>query len=91
MFYVYILKSSRDKKCYIGSTRDLKNRLRLHQEGKIYSTKSRRPLVLVYYEAYRVEQDARLREKNLKNYGQGVTNLYKRLSKSLDMRKVQGE
>ena len=47
--------------------------------------------MLVYYEAYRVEQDARLREKNLKNYGQGVTNLYKRLSKSLDMRKVQGE
>ena len=91
MFYVYILKSSKDNKCYIGSTRDLKNRLRLHQEGKIYSTKSRRPLVLVYYEAYRVEQDARLREKNLKNYGQGVTNLYKRLSKSLDMRKVQGE
>ncbi len=46
--------------------------------------------MLVYYEAYRIEKDARLREKSLKNYGQGVTNLYKRLSNSLDIRKVQG-
>ena len=90
MFYVYILKSKKDKKCYIGSTVNLKNRLKLHQEGKVYSTKSRRPLMLVYYEAYRIEKDARLREKSLKNYGQGVTNLYKRLSNSLDIRKVQG-
>lgn len=82
MFYVYILKSKRDQKCYIGSTNDLKRRFEEHNKGKIFSTKNRRPLVLVYYEAFRSEKDARKREQTLKNYGQGITNLYKRISNS---------
>ncbi len=83
MYYLYILKSKKDSKCYIGSTIDLKNRLRLHSEGKATSTKHRRPLILVYYEAYLSEKDARKREQMLKNYGQGITNIYKRISNSL--------
>ena len=50
MFYVYILKSKRDKKCYIGSTNDLVRRVKEHNNGKIFSTKYRNPLFLVYYE-----------------------------------------
>lgn len=83
MYYVYMLKSKKDGKCYIGSTIDLRNRLKLHNEGKVSSTQYRRPLILVYYEAYLSEKDARKREQMLKNYGQGITNIYKRISNSL--------
>jgi len=83
MFYVYILKSKKDSKNYIGSTNDLRRRLKLHSEGKVFSTKNRRPLTLVYYEAFRSEKDAREREQSLKNYGQGITNIYKRIKNSL--------
>jgi len=83
MFYVYVLKSKKDGKCYIGSANDLKRRLEEHNSGKVVSTKNRRPLMLVYYEAFRSEKDARRREQTLKNYGQGITNLYKRISDSL--------
>ncbi len=85
MSYVYILKSKKDNKCYIGSTNDLKNRIKLHNGVKVFSTKHRLPLVLVYYEAYLSEKDARKREQALKNYGQGITNIYKRLSNSLNI------
>ena len=85
MFYVYILKSRKDQKCYIGSTKDLRKRLKEHDDGKIFSTRHRRPLTLVYYEAFRSEGDARKREQTLKNYGQGITNLYKRISNSLNI------
>lgn len=88
MFYVYILKSQKDNKSYIGSTNDLKSRIKLHNEGRVLSTKLRRPLILVYYEAYLAESDARRREQKLKNYGQGITNIYKRISDSLG-KKVQ--
>jgi putative endonuclease len=90
MFYVYILKSKKDGKCYFGSTIDLKKRLKLHNDGRVFSTKYRRPLILVYYEAYLSEKDARKREQMLKNYGQGITNIYKRISNSLG-KKVQGK
>jgi putative endonuclease len=84
MFYVYVLKSKKDNKCYIGSTKDLKARIKLHNEGKVFSTKLRAPLVLVYYEAFLSEKDARIREQKLKNFGQGITNLYMRISNSLN-------
>lgn len=83
MFYVYILKSKKDDKSYIGSTNDLKSRMILHNSGKILSTRLRRPLTLIYYEAYLAEGDARRREQKLKNFGQGITNIYKRLSDSI--------
>lgn len=83
MFYVYILKSKKDNKAYIGSTNDLRNRIKLHNNGKIFSTRLRRPLTLIYYEAYLAESDARRREQRLKNFGQGITNVYKRITDSL--------
>lgn len=83
MFYVYILKSKKDNKAYIGSTNDLRSRVKLHNNGKVYSTRLRRPLSLIYYEAYLAESDARRREQRLKNFGQGITNIYKRIADSL--------
>ncbi|MEK9178834.1 MAG: GIY-YIG nuclease family protein [Patescibacteria group bacterium] len=84
------MKSKKDNKCYIGSTKDLKKRFKLHNSGRLYSTKRRIPFVLVYYEAYRSEKDARIREQSLKNYGQGITNIYKRISNSLNLEKGAG-
>ena len=79
MLYVYILKSKKDKKCYIGSTKDLKQRVKLHNKGKVFSTKYRTPLTLVYYEAYHNNTVARKRELGLKNNSQQKEILINRL------------
>ena len=52
MYYVYVLKSEKDGKLYIGRTTDLRRRYSEHTQGHVFSTKGRRPLLLVYYEAY---------------------------------------
>ena len=70
MFYVYVLRSEKDQGFYIGFTHDLERRLSEHQNGESASTKWRRPLQLVYYEASRDRKDALHREKYLKStYG----------------------
>lgn len=83
MFYVYILKSRKDENLYVGSTNDLKKRITEHNTGKVFSTRPRRPLDLVYYEAYKNEQDARVREKQLKYRGRARAQLIKRITQSL--------
>lgn len=70
MFYTYVLKSLKDGELYVGWTKDLKERLKKHQNGLVPSTKDRRPLQLVYYEACLVETNAIKRENALKTgYG----------------------
>jgi len=67
MFYfTYVLYSLRDGKHYIGYTNNLKNRLAEHYSGKSFSTAPRRPLRLIYFEACLDQEDARQREKYLK-------------------------
>lgn len=66
MFYVYILFSEKDKQLYTGFTPNLKSRYNAHTNGYVKATKFRRPLKLIYYEAYDKELDARRREKYLK-------------------------
>ena len=66
MHYVYVLQSEKDKKFYIGLTNNLKRRLEEHHQGKVSSTKGRRPLKLIFYEAYLNEKDAVRREDYLK-------------------------
>ena len=84
MFYTYVLKSKKDQQLYIGSTNDLKRRFKEHNNGEVFSTKPRRPLELVYYEAYKAEGDARNREKNLKLRSRAFTQLKKRIEKSVE-------
>ena len=83
MFYIYILKSKKDNNCYIGSTNDLERRIAEHNSGLVFSTKSRLPFELVYYEAYRLESDARSREKSLKLRSNAFAQLKKRIKGSL--------
>ena len=84
MFYVYVLKSKKDGQGYIGSTTDLKRRFAEHAQGIVPSTKPRRPLELVYYEAYKAEADARKREHNLKLKSRSYQQLRKRIAKSIE-------
>jgi putative endonuclease len=83
MTYVYVLRSINDQNLYIGSTTDLKRRLREHQTGKSFSTILRRPFELIYYEAYKNEEDARNRESMLKLRGNSRRFLLERISRSL--------
>jgi putative endonuclease len=65
-FFTYVLQSKKDGKFYTGYTENLKERLKLHNAGKVVSTKNRLPMELVYYEASYNQQDATHREKYLK-------------------------
>ena len=68
MYYTYVLLSMKDEKFYTGFTKDLKLRFEEHRRGEVESTKNRRPLELVYYEACLSQEDATRREKYLKTY-----------------------
>ncbi len=83
MFYVYILKSLKDDKLYIGHTSDLKKRIKEHNKGKNFSTACRKPFSLVYYEAYKSQEDALTREKQLKKFKSSYGQLKKRIENSL--------
>jgi len=67
-YYVYVLQSLKDNNFYTGYTKNLKLRFELHQQGKIVSTKDRRPLRLIYAESCLNQQDATHREKYLKTF-----------------------
>jgi putative endonuclease len=66
MYFIYILKSELDNNFYVGYTHDIDQRLQDHENGNVTSTKNRRPLKLVYFEACLNQQDATHREKYLK-------------------------
>ena len=84
MYYVYILKSLKDEGLYVGFyPTDLKERIMKHCKGGVPSTRHRRPLELVYYEAYKSKKDALIREKRLKQFAKGFASLKGRLHYSL--------
>lgn len=66
-YYTYVLRSLNDGNYYVGYTNNIRRRLEEHNSGKNFSTKSRLPLKLIYFEACLSEQDAKRREKYLKN------------------------
>ena len=67
-YYVYVLQSQSDGKMYTGYTKDLSKRLQEHTKGRVYSTKNRKPLKLIYFEGCINQQDATHREKYLKTF-----------------------
>jgi putative endonuclease len=66
MYYVYILLSLKDNNFYIGYTFSLKRRLLEHKNSKVKSTKNRKPLKLLYFEAYLFKKEAMNRKNILK-------------------------
>jgi putative endonuclease len=72
MWYAYILQSKKDGCLYIGLTNDLRRRLGLHNNGKVHSTRLRKPFSVIYYEAHHNKYDAAKREQFLKTgWGKG--------------------
>ena len=67
MAYLYVLHSLKYNRYYIGSTREIVNRLKTHNSGKVRSTKAYRPWKLIYTEKFETYSDARKRETCLKS------------------------
>lgn len=71
MFYVYVVRSERLQRYYVGSTQDVENRLREHNAGKSKSTATGLPWELVHVEEFLTRSEAMLREKRIKARGIG--------------------
>ena len=66
-YYVYVLRSEKDGKFYVGYTNNVRKRVEQHNNGQVESTKRRVPLELIYWEGCINQQDATKREKYLKS------------------------
>lgn len=71
MFTVYVLKSEKNSKRYVGYTgKEVHDRLREHNTGSNKYTRQNSPFVVMYTEQYEEKIDATRRERFLKS-GQG--------------------
>lgn len=69
MAYVYILESLRDGRYYVGSTNNISERIRHHENGYTYSTKRFGGVKLVFkqeFESVSVARKIEMRLKKLK-------------------------
>ena len=82
-FYVYVLQSKAKDFIYVGFTHNLKKRFVEHNNREELSTKHYAPLDLIFYEAYRNEEDAKRREDYFKTT-KGKTTLRMMLRKYLE-------
>ncbi len=62
MFYTYIIKSIKTGRYYFGHTKNLQERLKCHNSGKVRSTKAYRPWKIHYYETFKTKSEAYRRE-----------------------------
>jgi putative endonuclease len=81
MYFVYIIKSQKDQKYYIGSTSNVEARIAYHNSGRQRSTKNRIPFILVYTEQFASRIEAEARERQIKSYKGGLA--FKRLISQL--------
>ena len=77
MYFVYLLRSVRNGKSYVGRTsKTPESRLKEHNLGSNNWTKRNGPFKLVYYERYHCLADAIEREKFFKSgIGKGIKKL----------------
>jgi len=66
-YFVYVLKSQKDNKHYIGSTSNIDKRLAFHNAGHQRSTRTRIPFILIYQEELATKQEALKRELYIKS------------------------
>jgi len=78
MQVVYVLKSEKDNKLYIGCTQNILQRLDEHSKGLVPSTKNRRPLKLIFTEPFENKTEAFLAERFYKT-STGKRQLKKKL------------
>ncbi|MCX5715296.1 MAG: GIY-YIG nuclease family protein [Candidatus Omnitrophica bacterium] len=90
MYYVYLLRSEKNDSFYIGYTKDINRRFKEHNTGSVEYTRKYMPWELIYYESFISLEDAKIREKTLKHFGKGFTQLKIRLKKSLNKKEGAG-
>ena len=66
-YFLYILYSLAFKRTYVGQTDNLSERLTKHNSGKVRSTKSFTPWVIIYTESFTTRANAMKREKWFKS------------------------
>lgn len=67
--YVYMLSNSTRTLLYVGATKNLVNRVHLHEAGRGAAfTKKYHMKYLIYYEEYEFLKEAFKREKQIKNW-----------------------
>ena len=66
MYYVYFIKSLKNKDLYIGSCENVETRIQKHNNGYVRSTKAYRPWKLMGQETFITRGEAVRREKFLK-------------------------
>lgn len=81
MFYLYLLRSTKDEKYYIGQTNDVEKRLMRHNSGQVISTKFRRPFKLVGFDTFKTRNEARWAEYTLKNHSDKKKKFIDKLEK----------
>lgn len=89
MSYVYLLRSLKTGRLYLGWTTDLRRRLCQHNDGASLATRGRGPYELIYYEAYRHREEAMAREGSLKKHPNVLKQLKARLGRTLAMASSQ--
>ena len=68
MYFIYILKSLKNNKYYIGYSSDINRRLVEHNNGKSKYSKLYRPWVIYYFERFETEKEAMSRERQIKSW-----------------------
>ena len=71
MYTVYILYSDTLSQYYTGHTKDFKQRLIMHNNKKVKSTKAGVPWKVIYTEEYQTKSEAYRREMKIKSYKGG--------------------
>ena len=58
MFFVYILEAAESKKYYIGQTDNLSERVRMHNDGRVKSTRAYAPWILKWWKPFSSRSEA---------------------------------
>jgi putative endonuclease len=74
MFYVYVLRSGKTGRRYIGSCKDLDDRLGRHNRGESNATKHGVPWTLIHSEQFETRSEALCKEQYFKT-GRGRDEL----------------
>jgi len=80
MFFAYILQSSINLKYYVGSTKEVTNRIEEHNTGECKSTRKGIPWRLVRVEEYLTRAEAVRKEQKIK--ARGIARYLEDLEKS---------
>ncbi len=77
VFFIYILRSQKTRKYYIGCTNNLKKRVKQHNQGQNISTMRDQPWQLIRYKTSNSQEEAYKCEKLIKSYKGG--NAFKKI------------